>query len=130
MTGIASWLMVLSAVGPLLGAVVGLILVAGKPLHRISAASANIGILCGTVAAACLAVVIGPTDVTIVRLGTWIELTSPRRIQIDWSLQSDFSTALWVAVISGLAGLNVRSFKLTNTERQSAAFSAWCAFQR
>jgi len=158
MTGVAEWLMVFSVAGPLLGAVVGIVLIIGdwpcvktrvwvagagptgspgsgitgvsriapipatpstlsletKPAsvnrshwHRVSAVAASLGIGCSFLSAIGAASVLGRAGAASCRHGTWLELTGTRHLQIEWGLRIDQSSAIWVAVLSGLAWMTV-----------------------
>ena len=121
MTGIAEWLMVLSVVGPLLGAVVGLVLIIGPQLRRMASIAASLGIACSFLSATGLASILGRADTASWRLGRWLELTGPRHLQIEWGLRIDQSTAIWVAALSGLAGMTVAFSRRLG---ESTSFSA------
>ncbi len=119
MTGIAEALMVISATAPLVGALVGVIMIAcNAQWRRAAAVSASAGLLVSFVSAAGLiaalsgvlrGVLSGTAGLHTVsyKIGTWLELTGLRRLHIDWGLQADQSAAIWIAVLSGLAWLTV-----------------------
>ena len=131
MTGIAESLMVLSATAPLVGALVGLIMIVCKAQSgRLAAMSASVGLLVSFVSSvgliAVLSGVLGGPDaqhMASYKLGTWLDLTGLRRLHIDWGLQADQSTAIWIAVLGGLAWLTVVLSDREADEESNTAFA-------
>ncbi len=130
MTGVAAALMVMSAAAPLVGALVGLIIIAcNAQWRRAAALSASIGLLVSFVSSACLIAALtgelsGPDGLHTAsyKLGTWLDLTGLRRLHVDWGLQADQSAAIWIAVLSGLAWLTV---VLSNQEADDDSATAF-----
>lgn len=127
MTANAPWLMALSVDAPLVGAVIGLILITGRvPWPRAAVMAANLGIAGSCISAIALAVVLGSqsgSQSMAHRIGTWLQLSGSRHVQIDWGLTADLPAAIWIAVLSGVAWVNVVVNRPESGDGNSPAFS-------
>jgi formate hydrogenlyase subunit 3/multisubunit Na+/H+ antiporter MnhD subunit len=105
MTAVVEVLLIAIAVAPLVGAISGAALVAFR-LPKGAGTIANLGILVSGLAALASGILLYqlPVGSRIVArsLGAWFELTS-RQLPIEWGLQIDPLTAIWITTTSGLA---------------------------
>lgn len=111
MMDVAKWLMAFSVDAPLVGAIVAALLSAFRVSSRAARGAAGLGVLGSFVASLGLAAVLfqhsDPLAKTSHGYGIWFELTETERLPIEWVLQADLTTAMWMALVAGLAWLTI-----------------------
>lgn len=124
MTDAAKWLMALSVDAPLAGAFVAVVLSAFRASSGAVRAAAALGVLGSFIASLGLAAVLFQQSDRLAKtahsFGTWFELTGVERLPIEWVLQTDLMTAIWTALIAGLAGLTILSGNRQSQEKGTA----------
>ena len=128
MNGHAPGLLALCVDAPMVGAILGLILQMGRvPWPRAARIVANLGIVGSFISATALSLALGTQSTThstvSYRIGTWLHLSGSRHLNIDWGLTADLPAAIWIAVVSGLAMINVVVNQSNHSAENRAAFS-------
>jgi NADH:ubiquinone oxidoreductase subunit 5 (subunit L)/multisubunit Na+/H+ antiporter MnhA subunit len=63
-----------------------------------------------------------------VEIGRWLDSTGRNGLRVDWGLHADFTAAIWLAVVSGLAGITTWFSRSKFADASEARFAVATAF--